>query len=60
MSDKWQKIFYWLPRIAKNIHLLIDLIKERENIDDRKGEFDSNRTYSTFLGIDVAHYQKNN
>jgi len=45
---------------AKNIHLLIDLIKERENIDDRKGEFDSDRTYSTFLGINVAHYQKNN
>ena len=45
---------------TKNIHLLIDLIKERENADDRSGEFDSNRTYSTFLGIDVAHYQKNN
>ncbi len=42
---------------AKNIHLLIDLIKERENDDDRRGEFDSNQTYSTYLGIDVAHYQ---
>ncbi len=45
---------------AKHIHLLIDLIKEIENVDDRRGEFDSNRTYSTYLGIDVVHYQKNN
>jgi len=45
---------------AKNIHLLIDLIKDRENDDDRRGEFDSNRTYSIYLGIDVANYQNKN
>ncbi|KKK40789.1 MAG: hypothetical protein Lokiarch_48700 [Candidatus Lokiarchaeum sp. GC14_75] len=43
-------------RDTKNIHLLIGLIKERENDDDRNGEFNSNQTYSTYLGIDVAHY----
>ena len=41
---------------TKKVHLLIDLIKERENEDDKRGEFDPNRTFSTYLGIDIAHY----
>ncbi len=45
-------------RDTKNIPLLIDMIKERENDDDRNGEFNSNQTYSTYLGIDVAHYKR--
>lgn len=43
---------------AKNLPLLIDLIKERENTDDREGQFDSNRAYSTYLGIDIAQSDK--
>jgi len=35
---------------------LIDLIKESENSDDKAGKFDSNHTYSTYLGIDVAQF----
>ncbi|TFG18734.1 MAG: hypothetical protein EU529_17120 [Promethearchaeota archaeon] len=42
----------------KNVLLLIDLIKEIENRDDRKGQFDSNCTYSDYLGINLAQFDK--
>jgi len=41
---------------GKNVHVLVDLIKDRENSDDRDGYFDSNSTYGKYLGINIAQF----
>ena len=42
----------------KKISLLLDLMKEYENLDDRQGNFNPNYTYSTLLGINIAEFEK--
>ena len=40
----------------KNTQLLITMIKEGENADDRAGDYDPKENYATLLGIDHAHH----
>ncbi len=43
----------------KNINILIDLIKEKENSADRQGEFNPQDTYSTLLNLNLERMNDN-